>query len=157
VLLKSIASYLQMNAEPDYKVTPTANYQLKDEQDLQAEILGYKQAGLPQLAENSERELLMKNGNYIGIKQMDYWAIYSPFENYSDVQILGIRNVFGNTPAVESGLKMKYFGQQAINTVLYNFGESWFLAADLPALDAEVQKELAKINVTQTNATIQPF
>jgi hypothetical protein len=156
VLLKSIASYLQMNAEPDYKVTPTANYQLKDEQDLQAEILGYKQAGLPQLADNSERELLMKNGNYIGIKQMDYWAIYSPFENYSDVQILGIRNVFGNTPAVESGLKMKYFGQQAINTVLYNFGESWFLATDLTTLNAEVQKELAKINVT-TNATIQPF
>ncbi len=149
--LKNIAAYIQMTATPDFSVKRNTNFQLKDETDLQNEIVTYKQNGLLELAASSEKELLAKQGNGIAVKKIEYFELYSPMQNYSDAQILAVRNIYGDAPDFVKSIKMRYFGQMALNRVINKMGSAWFITATLEQVDKKVQAELAKIN---TNATI---
>lgn len=151
LMLRAIASYMQMTATPDYTIKRNTNFQLKDETDLREEIITYKSNGMLELAAISEKELLAKQGNKEAIKKNEYFELYNPLANYTDMQIMAARNIYGDAPDFQKAIKMYYFGNVALKRAINKSGIDWFISATLEQVDKKVQAELAKIN---TNATI---
>ena len=152
-MLISICSYIQMNAKPECETVRNTNFQLKDETDLQSEIILYKEKGLTSFANEAAKQLLRKQGNKLALKRIEYLEIYSPFQHKTDAEVMMITNSYGTSPAVEQAMKMRMFGDALLNAIIYTFGSTWFLAAPLTTINDRVILELAKIDL---NNAIQP-
>ena len=156
-MLLSVCSYMQMTATPECEVIRNTNFQLKDESDLQSEIILYKENGLASFANEAAKQLLRKQGNILALKRIEYLEVYSPFQNKTDAEIMMITNSYGASPSVEQAMKIRIFGESVLNSIIHTLGSTWFLSAPLAAINERVLLELSKIDLNNAIQTAPAF